>query len=76
MEWMGPEKEFGRVRMIEVAGRDGWRRVEGAAYHSTGHSAAYCCTINAEKTGMRVQHHAIYTSLSMCRAPSTLYPTD
>ena len=28
MDWMGPEKEFGRVRMIEVAGRDGWRRVE------------------------------------------------
>jgi len=25
---MGPEKEFSRVRMIEVAGRDGWRRVE------------------------------------------------
>ena len=29
--------------------------VEGAAYHSTGHSAAWRCTLSAEKTGMRVQ---------------------
>ena len=28
MEWMGSEREFGRVRMIEVAGWDEWRRVE------------------------------------------------
>ena len=50
--------------------------VEGAAYHSTGHSVAGCCTLSAEKTGMRVQHPAIDTSLSIFRAPSTLYPTD
>ena len=29
MEWMGPEKEFGRVRIIEVAGRDGADAVGG-----------------------------------------------
>ena len=49
---------------------------EGAANHSTGHSEAHCCTLSAEKTGMRVQHPAIEMSLSICRAPSTLYPTD
>ena len=50
--------------------------VEGAAYHSTGHSAAWRCTLSAEKTGMRVQQYASDLRIMEVSAPSMLYPTD
>ena len=49
---------------------------EGAANLSTGHSVARCSTLNAEKSRLRVHYPAIDASLSICRAPSTFYPTD
>ena len=72
IRWIGwgQRKSLVEKKMIEVAGRDGWRRVEGAANHSTGHSVAGCCTLSAEKTGMRVQHPLVQDAEWHVAAPS------
>ena len=44
--------------------------VEGAEYPCTGHSVAHCCTLNAEKTGMRVQHPLVQDAEWHVTAPS------
>ena len=44
---------------------------EGAAFCSTGHSEAHCCTLSAGKSRLRVQHTTVQVTQWQITAPST-----
>ena len=50
--------------------------VEGAPSLNTGHSVARYCTLNAEKSRLRVRQTTVQGTQWHSAAPSILYPTD